>query len=114
MDFEKLPPEIVLGIAAHLLFREVLYSFAQVNSRSYRILRRAVINSQNFAGLILLAQASKSGNQEAVASWLQAWPGQGFDTFLQTCIEAVGAKRDSAEGHFRHSGITIEEFEEDE
>lgn len=44
----------------------------------------------------------------------ETWPDQGFDTFLQTRIDAVGAKRDSAEGHFRHSGVTIEEFEEDE
>lgn len=31
---------------------------------------------------------------------------QGFDHFLDWCIEAVGAKRDSAEGHFRHAGLT--------
>lgn len=74
MGFEKLPPEIVVEITAHLSSRKDLYSFAQVNSRSYSILRRAVINSQNLAGLTLLAQASKTGNQEAVASWLQEGP----------------------------------------
>lgn len=39
-------------------------------------------------------------------------PGQGFDIFLQTCVDTVGAKQASAEAHFRHSGVTIEEFEE--
>jgi len=33
---------------------------------------------------------------------------QGFDHFLDWCIEAVGAKRGGAEGHFRHAGLTIE------
>lgn len=31
-----------------------------------------------------------------------------FGHFLKWCIGQVGAKRKSAEGHFRHSGITIE------
>lgn len=74
MGFEKLPPEIVAEIAGHLLSREDLHSFAQVNSQSYSILRRAVINSQNLVGLTLSAQVSKTGNQEAVASWLQEGP----------------------------------------
>lgn len=78
MGFEKLPPEIVVEIAAYLLSREDLYSFAQVNRRSYgilrRVVRRLVINSQNFAGLTPLAQASKGGNQEAVANLLQEGP----------------------------------------
>ena len=38
-------------------------------------------------------------------------PGKGFDHFLDWCIEAVGAKRESAEGHFRHAGLTIEYLE---
>lgn len=33
---------------------------------------------------------------------------QGFDHFLDWCIEAVEAKRESTEGHFRHAGLTIE------
>jgi hypothetical protein len=40
-------------------------------------------------------------------------PEQAFDSFLQTCIDAVGAKGDSAGGHFRHAGVAIEEYEED-
>ena len=74
MGFEKLPPEIVVEIAGHLLSREDLYSFSQVNSRSYSILRCAVINSRNCFGLSLLAQVSETGNQEAVASWLKEGP----------------------------------------
>lgn len=76
MGLTNLPPEIVGEIAAHLSSREDLCSFAQVNRQLYvtHILRRAIINSQNFAGLTLLAQASKSGNQDAVASWLQEAP----------------------------------------
>jgi hypothetical protein len=43
----------------------------------------------------------------------EAQPDLGFDTFLQTCVDAVGARIDSAEGHFRHAGVAIEEYEED-
>ena len=39
-------------------------------------------------------------------------PEQGFDNFLQACVDAVGAKKASAEANFRHSGVTIEDFEE--
>lgn len=34
---------------------------------------------------------------------------QGFHTFLEWCVDAVGAREQSAKGHFRHSGISIEE-----
>ncbi len=37
-------------------------------------------------------------------------PQQGFDTFLEWCIDVVGGKKDSARGHFRHAGMTIEEL----
>jgi transposase len=37
-------------------------------------------------------------------------PEQGFDTFLEWCVDVVGGKRESARGHFRHSGITIDEL----
>jgi len=36
-------------------------------------------------------------------------PRQGFDTFLEWCVDVVGAREDSAKGHFRHAGLTIEE-----
>jgi transposase len=36
-------------------------------------------------------------------------PRQGFDTFLEWCIDVVGKKKESARGHFRHAGIDIEE-----
>jgi transposase len=35
---------------------------------------------------------------------------QGFDTFLEWCVDIVGARGKSAEGHFRHAGLTIEEM----
>jgi hypothetical protein len=35
-------------------------------------------------------------------------PEQGFDNFLEWCIDVVGAKEKSAEGHFRHAGLTIQ------
>lgn len=35
-------------------------------------------------------------------------PDQGFDTFLEWCIDTVGRRKESAEGHFRNSGLTIE------
>jgi transposase len=31
-----------------------------------------------------------------------------FASFLKWCINQVGAKQGSAEGHFTHSGITVE------
>lgn len=37
-------------------------------------------------------------------------PEQGFNSFLEWCIDMVGGKQDSARGHFRHAGITVEEF----
>jgi transposase len=36
-------------------------------------------------------------------------PDQGFDTFLEWCVDIIGARGKSAEGHFRHAGLTIEE-----
>nr|BAC54731.1 putative transposase [Aspergillus oryzae] len=36
-------------------------------------------------------------------------PEQGFDTFLEWCIDVVGARKQSAKGHFRHAGLTVEE-----
>jgi transposase len=37
-------------------------------------------------------------------------PQQGFDNFLEWCIDEVGRKKSSARGHFRHAGINIEEL----
>ena len=37
-------------------------------------------------------------------------PEQGFRAFLQECVYDVGARQKSAEGHFRHAGIEVEEF----
>jgi transposase len=34
---------------------------------------------------------------------------QDFGDFLQWCVDTVGSRRDSARGHFRHSGISIDE-----
>lgn len=36
-------------------------------------------------------------------------PSQGFNTFLEWCIDVVGAREGSAKGHFRNAGITVEE-----
>lgn len=36
-------------------------------------------------------------------------PDQGFDSFLDWCVEKVGARAGSAKGHFRNAGLTIEE-----
>lgn len=36
-------------------------------------------------------------------------PDQGFDTFLRWCLSMVGSKKQSAEGHFRHAGILVED-----
>ena len=36
-------------------------------------------------------------------------PAQGFNVFLEWCVEQVGSKEQSARGHFRHSRWTIGE-----
>jgi transposase len=36
-------------------------------------------------------------------------PEQGFNNFLEWCINVVGQKKNSARGHFRHAGLIIEE-----
>lgn len=36
-------------------------------------------------------------------------PDQGFDRFLEWCVDVVGAREKSAEGHFRHAGLALEE-----
>jgi transposase len=35
---------------------------------------------------------------------------QDFEIFLKWCVDTVGARKSSAEGHFRHAGIAIEEL----
>jgi transposase len=37
-------------------------------------------------------------------------PEQGFDAFLEWCVDMVGSKNQSAEGHFRHAGVDIEDI----
>jgi transposase len=36
-------------------------------------------------------------------------PEQGFNIFLERCVDAVGSRKESARGHFRHTGWTIDE-----
>jgi transposase/DNA-binding CsgD family transcriptional regulator len=35
---------------------------------------------------------------------------EGFDSFLEWCIDIVGAREQSAKGHFRHAGLVIDEI----
>jgi DDE superfamily endonuclease len=37
-------------------------------------------------------------------------PEQGFDVFLDWCVDAVGNKTENARGHFRHAGWAIDEL----
>lgn len=37
-------------------------------------------------------------------------PDRDFQDFLEWCVDVVGAREKSAEGHFRHAGLTIEYF----
>jgi transposase len=37
-------------------------------------------------------------------------PYQDFKVFLEWCIGVVGGRCHSAKGHFRHAGVTVEEF----
>jgi hypothetical protein len=36
-------------------------------------------------------------------------PDQGFDNFLEWCVSCVGAREKSANGHFRHAGVNVDE-----
>lgn len=36
-------------------------------------------------------------------------PDREFSSFLERCINQVGAREANARGHFRHAGLTIEE-----
>lgn len=40
----------------------------------------------------------------------EANPDQGFDHFLEWCIDVVGEREQSARGHFKHAGLTGEEM----
>lgn len=35
-----------------------------------------------------------------------------FQAFLQACVDAVGKRKASAKGHFRHAGLAIDEYME--
>lgn len=35
---------------------------------------------------------------------------QGFDVFLEWCIDIVGAREDSARGHYQHAGLSVEDL----
>jgi transposase len=37
-------------------------------------------------------------------------PAQGFNTFLDWCVDIVGGREKSTRGHFQHTGWTIEEL----
>lgn len=37
-------------------------------------------------------------------------PGQGFDNFLDWCVEKVGTREQSAKGHSQNAGLDIEEL----
>lgn len=37
-------------------------------------------------------------------------PSQGFDCFLEWCVDVVGSRVSSAEGHFRNAGLLIEKL----
>ncbi|CRG92909.1 hypothetical protein PISL3812_09987 [Talaromyces islandicus] len=37
-------------------------------------------------------------------------PDQGFDNFLEWCVDSVGMREQSAKGHFRNAGLKVEEL----
>lgn len=39
----------------------------------------------------------------------ESLPQKDFGAFLEWCVDIVGAKRQSAQGHFRNAGLSIEE-----
>ncbi|ODM18801.1 hypothetical protein SI65_05418 [Aspergillus cristatus] len=43
-------------------------------------------------------------------SFYEEDPSQGFNSFLEQCMDVVGAREKCAKGHFRHAGVMIEEI----
>lgn len=43
--------------------------------------------------------------------YIEQHPEREFDTYLEWCINVVGAKEESARGHFRHAGLNIEDLD---
>ena len=41
-------------------------------------------------------------------NYLQRHFEQGFDSFLEWCVDVVGARVKSGKGHFRHTGLAVE------
>jgi hypothetical protein len=39
-------------------------------------------------------------------------PDREFASFLKRCINQVGAKKNSARGHFRHAGLSVENLDD--
>jgi len=37
-------------------------------------------------------------------------PRQDFKAFLEWCVDTIGARKSSAEGYFRHAGLSIKEL----
>jgi len=37
-------------------------------------------------------------------------PDQGFEGFLEWCIDVVGSREESARGYFRHAGVVVEDY----
>lgn len=38
-------------------------------------------------------------------------PSRGFEHYLAQCVDTVGARENSARGHFRHAGLVIDEVQ---
>lgn len=38
-------------------------------------------------------------------------PSQGFENYLAQCVHTVGARENTARGHFRHAGLVIDEVQ---
>lgn len=44
--------------------------------------------------------------------WLyEESPAQGFDTLVESRVDVVGVREESAKGHFRHAGVVIKEYD---
>jgi hypothetical protein len=61
-----------------------------------------LINRYIFAELKAFIKRSWSAYEEDTA--------QGFDVFIECCVDQVGSRKRSARGQFRHSVWTIEEL----
>lgn len=72
-----------------------------------------------FAALLAAFKSHRGVLRKAESVYSTNWqsyedhPNQRFDSFLQWCIDIVGAKKQNAEGNFRNTGLRLKKHKVD-